>query len=84
MMDKRPSLLYFLDLVGTFVFAISGAKAEIQRLPSFWESIAVGGGVLRDILLKPFPIIIEKEIYASAALIVALIVCFGAAVALQN
>ena len=38
---------------------------------------AVGGGVLRDILLNRVPVILEKEIYASAALIGASIVVLG-------
>jgi uncharacterized membrane protein YeiH len=38
---------------------------------------AVGGGVIRDILLNRVPVILEKEIYASAALLGAFIVVFG-------
>ena len=38
---------------------------------------AVGGGVLRDVLLNRIPVILEKEIYASAALAGASIVVAG-------
>ncbi|RYG24223.1 MAG: trimeric intracellular cation channel family protein, partial [Chitinophagaceae bacterium] len=38
----------------------------------------VGGGVIRDVLLNRVPVILEKEIYASAAMVAALIVVLGA------
>ncbi|MBC7904590.1 MAG: TRIC cation channel family protein, partial [Gemmatimonadaceae bacterium] len=38
---------------------------------------AVGGGVIRDVLLNRVPVILEKEIYASAALVGASIVVLG-------
>jgi uncharacterized membrane protein YeiH len=34
---------------------------------------AVGGGVMRDVLLNRVPVILEKEIYAVAALVAAVI-----------
>ena len=37
----------------------------------------MGGGVLRDILLNRVPVILQREIYASAALIAAAIVVLG-------
>jgi uncharacterized membrane protein YeiH len=39
---------------------------------------AIGGGVLRDVLLNRIPVIFEKEIYASAALCGAGVVVAGA------
>jgi uncharacterized membrane protein YeiH len=38
---------------------------------------AVGGGAIRDILLNRIPVILTKEIYASAAMIGAMIVVGG-------
>src|SRR3546814_742277 len=38
---------------------------------------AVGGGVMRDILLNRTPLILRKEIYASAALVAAAIQVVG-------
>ena len=38
---------------------------------------AVGGGVLRDILLNRVPVILEREVYALAALAGAVIVVCG-------
>lgn len=78
---NRPVL--FFDALGLSLFAVTGAQktlayghnAEVAVLLGI--TTAVGGGVLRDILLNRVPVILEKEIYASAALIGALIVVLG-------
>ena len=77
----QPVLLF--DALGLSLFAVTGAQkslayghnAEVAVLLGI--TTAVGGGVLRDILLNRIPVILEKEIYASAALIGALIVVLG-------
>lgn len=78
---NRPVLLF--DALGLSLFAVTGAQkslafghnAEVAVL--LGVTTAVGGGVLRDILLNRVPVILQKEIYASAALIGALIVVLG-------
>ena len=78
---KRP--VRFFDSVGLSLFAVTGAQkalafghnGEVAILLGI--TTAVGGGVLRDILLNRIPVILEKEIYASAALIGAVIVVAG-------
>jgi len=78
---KHPVLLF--DALGLCLFAITGAQkslayghnAEVAVL--LGVTTAVGGGVLRDILLNRVPVILQKEIYASAALIGSLIVVAG-------
>jgi uncharacterized membrane protein YeiH len=73
----------FFDALGLSLFAVTGAQkslayghnAEVAVLLGI--TTAVGGGVLRDILLNRVPVILEKEIYASAALTGALIVVLG-------
>ncbi|MGN6617735.1 MAG: trimeric intracellular cation channel family protein [Ilyomonas sp.] len=78
---KRPVLLF--DAVGLSLFAVTGAQKALayghngQVAILLGITTAVGGGVLRDILLNRIPVILEKEIYASAALIGALIVVSG-------
>lgn len=52
--------------------AITGEVAVLLGITT-----AVGGGVLRDVLLNRVPVILAKEIYASAALVGALIVVLG-------
>lgn len=73
----------FFDAIGLSLFAVTGAQkslafghnSEVALL--LGVTTAVGGGVLRDVLLNRIPIILEKEIYASAALVGALIVVVG-------
>lgn len=78
----QPVLLF--DALGLSLFAVSGAhkallygfNAEVAVL--LGTMAAVGGGVLRDILLNRIPVVFRKEIYASAAMVAALIVVAGA------
>src|SRR5688572_10179928 len=78
---KRP--VRFFDSVGLSMFAVTGAQKALAYGHNGEVAIllgimtAVGGGVLRDILLNRVPVILEKEIYASAALIAAVIVVLG-------
>lgn len=56
------SLIYILDIIGTFAFAISGALfASDKKFDLFGVLIiafvtAVGGGMLRDVLINAHPI----------------------------
>ena len=56
------SSLYIIDLIGTFVFAISGALAGSgKKLDIFGASFlafvtAVGGGTVRDLLIGSLPV----------------------------
>lgn len=78
---NRP--VRFFDALGLSLFAVTGAQKSLAYGHNAEVAIilgiitAVGGGVLRDILLNRVPIILEKEIYASAALIGASIVVLG-------
>ncbi|HTN09068.1 trimeric intracellular cation channel family protein [Agriterribacter sp.] len=77
----QPVLLF--DALGLSLFAVSGAhkallyghNAEVAILLGMMT--AVGGGVLRDVLLNRIPVIFRKEIYASAALMGAIVVVVG-------
>src|SRR6476661_4659986 len=78
---NRPVL--FFDAVGLSLFAVTGAQKALayghngQVAVLLGITTAVGGGVLRDVLLNRIPVILEKEIYASAALIASVIVVSG-------
>lgn len=56
------NLIYALDLIGTFVFAISGAlTASDKRMDAFGSAViafitALGGGTLRDVLIGSQPV----------------------------
>ncbi|MBB5409808.1 putative membrane protein YeiH [Paraburkholderia sp. HC6.4b] len=70
---RQPVL--FFDAIGLGLFAVSGAQkaltyghnAELAILLGIVS--AVGGGVMRDVVLSRVPAILEREIYASAALL---------------
>jgi uncharacterized membrane protein YeiH len=78
-----PVLLF--DAVGLGLFAVTGAhkvlayghNGEVAILLGMFS--AIGGGVVRDMLLNRVPIILQKEIYASAALVGATIEVVGEA-----
>lgn len=78
---KRPVLVF--DALGLSLFAVSGARKALEYDHNYQVAIllgmitAIGGGVLRDVLMNRVPVIFEKEIYASAALLGATIVVLG-------
>ena len=78
---NRPVL--FFDAIGLAIFAVTGADKTLSFGHNGLLAIllgtttAVGGGVLRDILLNRVPVILEREIYALAALLGTLIVVLG-------
>ena len=77
----QPVILF--DSVGLGMFAVTGAQkallyghnAEVAVLLGM--ATAVGGGVMRDVLLNRVPVILRREIYASAALVAAAIEVAG-------
>lgn len=76
-----PVLLF--DAIGLGLFAVTGAHKALAFGHNSEVAIllgmitAVGGGMLRDVLLNRVPVILEKEIYASAALLGAAIEVAG-------
>jgi uncharacterized membrane protein YeiH len=77
----HPVVLF--DTLGLGLFAVTGAQkallfgsnAEVAVLLGMVT--AVGGGVARDVLLNRVPVILQREIYASAALVGAAIATVG-------
>ena len=69
----HPVILF--DSIGLGLFAVTGAQkamilghnAEVAVLMGIVT--AVGGGVMRDVLLNRVPVILQREIYALAALV---------------
>lgn len=78
---KYPVLLF--DAIGLSVFSVVGAQKSILLGFNYEVAIllgtlsAVGGGILRDIILKQIPVVLRKEIYGLAALVGALIYSIG-------
>jgi len=77
----HPVILF--DSLGLGLFAVTGAQkalllghnAEVALLLGMVT--AVGGGVVRDVLLNRVPVVLKREIYASAALVAAAIEVAG-------
>ena len=70
---NRPVALF--DALGLGLFAVTGAHKSMLFGQNAQVAIllgtisAIGGGVARDVLLNRVAIVLQKEIYASAALI---------------
>ena len=52
------------DAIGLGVFAVSGARIGMEA--------AIGGGMIRDVLLREMPFVLKKRVYAVAAILGAL------------
>lgn len=78
---NKPVML--LDAVGLGVFVVSGTqKALLFDLNPVGACVigvvtAIGGGIIRDILVAEVPRVLREEIYASAAILGAMIVVTG-------
>lgn len=64
------------DAIGLGVFAVSGAHIGMEAgygdnvflMAFLGMTTAVGGGILRDIMIKEMPFVLKKRIYAVAAI----------------
>jgi uncharacterized membrane protein YeiH len=64
------------DAIGLGVFSIIGASIAFQIvgldfLPMLFGGVitAIGGGILRDVIVRDIPIVFVKEVYAVASII---------------
>lgn len=68
------------DAIGLGIFAVSGARIGMEAgfadnifLTTFLgTTTAIGGGMLRDVLLREMPFVLKKRVYAVAAILGAL------------
>ena len=77
------SFLYILDLTGTFAFAVSGAIAAAEKKMDIYGLFvlalitAVGGGVLRDVLIGKVPPFVFQDVnYLLLAILASILVFF--------
>jgi uncharacterized membrane protein YeiH len=72
--QSRYRYLLWLDAIGLALFAVTGAETATHAGADVTVAVAMGvitatfGGIIRDILGGESPIILSREIYASAAL----------------
>ena len=78
-MEKSPYFM-FADTLGLVSFAISGALIGVEAEFNFFGVIllslitAVGGGVLRDMLINKIPMILVSEFYGTVAIFVGVLI----------
>ncbi|MBC9207021.1 trimeric intracellular cation channel family protein [Roseomonas aerophila] len=71
--ERRFVLLLWADAVGMALFAVVGAEAAYSHTGNAWIAILMGtitatfGGLLRDMICAELPLLLRKEIYATAA-----------------
>ena len=79
---RRAVLL--ADAVGLGVFVTAGTTTALQHdVPAYTAclvgmTVGIGGGAIRDVLLREIPMVLRKEIYAVAALAGAVVVPIAA------
>lgn len=72
--ESRYRLLLWLDAVGLATFCVVGAERALAAGAGPFIAVVMGvitatfGGVVRDVLGAEIPVILRKEIYATAAL----------------
>lgn len=78
-------MLLFLDLLGTFIFAITGGLKAVKRDLDLLGIVVlsvltgIGGGLIRDVILQEeYPAILTDEKYTVLCIIAGLIVFFTA------
>lgn len=74
-LDRLAGPITVLDAVGLSLFAVSGASKALGFGLGVGQAIilgavtAVGGGTLRDVLIREIPTVLRSELYAIPALI---------------
>ena len=77
---EKSRYFMFSDTLGLVSFAISGALVGVEAEFNFFGVIllslitAVGGGVLRDMLINKIPMILVSEFYGSVAIFVGIFI----------
>lgn len=72
-MERRHVALLWADALGLAVFCAMGAHAALEVGTSASVAILIGtltataGGLIRDVVCRETPLILKKEIYATAA-----------------
>ena len=79
LVERRFEALLWADAVGLGLFAVLGTEAALLWGGPPWVAILMGtitatfGGILRDIICAELPLILRREIYATAAAFGALV-----------
>ena len=80
---KRLTALEWADALGLALFCVIGASKAYNLTGNITISVTMGivtasvGGMLRDIVCNEVPLILQKEVYATAALLGGLVYCMA-------
>lgn len=80
---KLARVLLLVDAAGLGLFAVAGARKAIDfgvgpvGACGVGMLTAIGGGIIRDVLVREIPTVLHREIYATAALAATLLVVIG-------
>jgi len=75
----RKEIFIFSDSIGLISFSISGSLVALSIGANFFGVIilsfitAIGGGIIRDVLINHVPLVLSKDFYGTVAIIVAVI-----------
>jgi uncharacterized membrane protein YeiH len=73
--ERQKTVLLYADALGLSVFTVIGFQKGFQVTHQYGVAIVMGvitgvaGGIIRDVLSGEVPLILRREIYASASLI---------------
>ncbi len=87
---EKSTFFMVADTLGLVSFAISGALIGVEAEFNFFGVIllslitAVGGGVLRDMLINKIPIVLVSEFYGTVAIFVGVLIYVLGVVELLN
>lgn len=76
---SRLTVLLWLDALGLAVFAVGGATTALEAGTGAFVAIVMGtitatfGGIIRDVLGAEMPVVLQREIYVTAALLGAIV-----------
>ena len=80
---KRYTVLEWADAIGLSLFCVLGASKALSLTGDPVVAVTLGvvtavvGGILRDVVCNEIPLILKREIYATAALCGAAIYCLA-------
>jgi len=82
--DRILDMISILDAIGLAIFTIVGMDLAMQLgytgaflICAMGVLTAVGGGLLRDVMVNVKPVILTKEVYATAAMVGSVIYYYG-------
>jgi uncharacterized membrane protein YeiH len=89
-MTRLTRVFLLVDAAGLGLFAVAGTRKALDfGVPAVGACgigllTAIGGGLIRDVLVREIPTVLHREIYATAALLATIVVVVGDKADLNN